>query len=949
MRNMTTSPAFSVGTSPATLWAMPTRPAVAATLLTLILALTIVSAGGQRPQPAPLPAPPDVAAAPADATVTASGLASKVISPGAGTEHPIAASTVKVHYSGWTTDGKMFDSSVVNGRPLSFGLNRVIKGWTEGVQLMVKGEKRRFWIPAALAYGDNPRPGAPKGTLVFDVELFDFTTPMDAAAHLAAYGTHKAMTAASPYKLIPWQSIGPSNHTGRMTSIAVADVAGRRTIYVGAATGGVWKSANRGLTWRPIFEHEATASIGDVAVATSNPNIVWVGTGEANLFRASLSGTGEANLFRASLSGTGIYKSIDAGRTWTQMGLTDSGTIGRIIVHPTNPNIVYVAASGHEWTPNEMRGVFKTTDGGRTWTKVLYRSPNTGAVDLVMDPKDPDTLYAGMWQRVRRKWSDPRVEPNYSEGGIWKTTDGGATWTAANNGLPEAKFRGRVGLDIARSNPNVVYAVVDSYDTGRPAKPGEHDAYDRPLPENSNIIRGMEIYRSDDKGTSWHKTSGQTPETAQKMMSLGNTYNWVFTQIRVDTKNPNRIYVLALGVSVSDDAGATFKPFAGGGGDNHRMWIDPVNPRIVYTASDQGFTMTEDGGRTKREATGIHGTQFYNVELDTAKPFHAYGSVQDAGSYRVAISVRNGRGLFKPMPWQGAPGGEGSTHAIDPVNPNTVYSHSFYGNFTRADVTPAKAGVRKTAAVDIRPKATDGEPPQRAQWMAPIIVSAFDHNTIYAGFQYVYRSHDRGDTWERISPDLTDNNPRQMGVNPSAIPYQSITQLAESPLVKGLLYAGTDDGNLRVTRDDGKTWTDIGQNVPIAMKKWVSRIVPSKYDAGTVFLAQRGREDDDFTPYLWTSTDYGATWTSIAGNIPSGSINVIREDPSVKGLLYAGNDFGAYVSKDGGAKWNVLGANLPSVEVSDIQIQPRDHLIVIATYGRGMWVMDAVKVRAVKY
>ena len=906
--------------------------------------LAVATTGAQAPRQ--LPAPPDVAAAPADAIVTASGLASKVLTPGTGTEHPLAVTTVRVHYSGWTTDGQMFDSSVARGEQISFKLTGVIKGWTEGVQLMVKGEKRRFWIPAALAYGENPRAGAPRGMLVFDVELFEMTTPTDAPAHLQAFDTHKKMAALSPYKLIPAQSIGPTNQTGRMTSIAVSGVGALRSIYVGAATGGVWKSANNGLTWKPIFEHEATASIGDVAVAPSNPNIVYVGTGEDNIFRASL-------------SGTGVYKSINGGLSWTNVGLTDTGTIGRVLIHPTNPLIVYVAASGHEWTANDQRGVFKTIDGGKTWTKSFYRSPTTGAIDLVMDPKDPNTLYAAMWQRVRRKWSDPRVEPNYTEGGIWKTTDGGATWTPINEGLPEPRFRGRIGIDVARSTPNVIYAVVDSYDTGRPARPGEHDAYDRPLPENSNIIRGMEIYRSDDKGQTWKKTSGLTPETSQKMMSLGNTYNWVFTQIRVDTKNANKIYVLALGVSVSDDAGATFKPFAAGGGDNHRMWIDPVNPLIVYTASDAGFTMTSDGGKTRKDATGIRGTQFYNVELDMAKPFHAYGSVQDAGSYRVAIDVARGRGAFTPLKWDGAPGGEGSLHAIDPTNTNLVYSHGFYGNFTRAEYPAAGraagAGAAKGPAqparateTPIRPQVVPGELPQRAQWMAPIIVSPFDPSTIYAGFQYVYRSKNRGDSWERISADLTDNNPRQMGVNPSAIPYQSITQLAESPISRGLIYAGTDDGNLRMTRDDGATWTDIGKNLPMALKKWVSRIVPSKYDAGTVFVALRGREDDDFTPYLFRSVDFGATWTSIVGNIPSGSMNVVREDPTTKGVLYAGNDFGAYVSKNSGARWDVIGTNMPSVEVSDIQIHPRDHVIVIATYGRGIFAIDATKVRAVK-
>ena len=922
---------------------MRTRPNLAVMLLTVVLTVAVVTTGAQQAPPPQLPPPSDVAAPPPDALVTASGLASKVLTPGTGTVRPTAASTVKVHYSGWTTDGQMFDSSVVRGEPSAFGVSRVIRGWTEGVQMMVKGEKRRFWIPAALAYGENPRAGAPRGMLVFDVELFDITTPADANAHLSAYATHRSMTAASPYRLIPWQSIGPSNHTGRTTSVAVADVQGQRHIYVGTATGGVWKSLNRGVTWRPIFEKEATASIGDVAVAPSNAAIVWVGTGESNLFRASM-------------SGTGVYKSINAGRTWQHMGLTDTGTIGRVIVHPTLPNVVYVAASGHEWTPNEMRGVFKTTDGGKSWTKVLYRSPNTGAVDLVMDPKDPNTLYAGMWQRVRRKWSDPRVEPNYSEGGVWKTTDGGATWTPASAGLPEARFRGRIGLDIARSNPNVVYAVIDNYDTGRPARPDENDAYGRPLPANSNIIKGMEVYRSDDRGETWRRTSGQTPETAAQMMDLGNTYNWVFTQLRVDTKNENKVYVLALSVSVSEDAGATFTPFAAGGGDNHRMWIDPVNPRIVYTAHDQGFTMTHDGGKTKREATGIRATQFYNVELDMAKPFRAYGSVQDAGSFRVAVTPGATRGVYPPRAWdRRAPGGEGSMHAIDPTDPNLVYSHGFYGNFSRTDVTPPPTGRGRggaapaaPASTGIRPPVGDGDPAQRAQWMAPIVLSPHDANTVYAGYQHVYRSRDRGTTWDRISDDLTDNNPRQMGINPSAIPYQTLTHIAESPLTKGVIYAGTDDGNLHVTRDDGQTWADIGRNLPMALKKWISRIVPSRYDAGTVFVAQRGREDDDFAPYLWKSTDYGVTWTSVVGNIPSGSINVVREDPVVKDVLYAGNDFGAYVSRNGGRSWSVLGANLPSIQVSDLQIHPRDHRIVISTYGRGMWVMDARSVRAVR-
>jgi photosystem II stability/assembly factor-like uncharacterized protein len=779
----------------------------------------------------------------------------------------------------------------------------------------------------------------------------------DADSLRAAYDTYRSLAERSPYRTIPWQYLGPTNVSGRATDIAVADTGTSRRIYAAFATSGVWTTDDNGSTWRAIFEDRPSTSIGDVAVAPSNSDIVWVGTGEANLFRASM-------------PGVGIYKSTDAGRTFSYSGLGDSHTIPRIVIHPTNPDVVYVAVSGHAWTENEMRGVFKTIDGGRTWAKILYKSPKTGAIDLVMDPSDPNTLYAATWQRTRRKWSDPRVEPGSTEGGIWKTTDAGKTWTDAGAGLPAVQFRGRIGLDVSRSNPRVVYAFVDNYEPGRPAKEGERDAYGRPIMEAR--IKAAEIYRSDDKAVTWRKVS----DSNEFMTAHSGTYGWVFGQIRVDPTDENTIYTLGLGLNVSRDAGKTFSTLRGTHGDHHGLWIDPRKPATLYSANDGGFYSSEDAGKTWKYAAAAGGVQFYNVTLDASTPFWAYGSIQDDGSRRGRVDTSAGRDRIQAAPWTNAPGGEGSHHAIDPANVNIVYSHGFYGNFTRTDVSaltagrgseaaearedpdrpdpPPQAAARgggrgrgRGASTPIRPRAADGEAELRAQWMAPIIASVHEPDVLYAGYQFVFRSPTRGDTWERISPDLTSNDPsRMLPKSSSAIPFQAITALAESPRQKGLLYAGTDDGRLHVTLDAGRTWTDLTPRVPTG--RWYSRIVPSQHAEGTVYVTQRGREDDDFGAYIYKSTDFGRTFTSLAANIQGGSVNVIREDPSSPNTLYAGTDFGAFVTTNGGRQWQVLGGGLPSVQVSDLAYHARDNVIVISTYGRGMFALDALAVRAVQ-
>ena len=740
------------------------------------------------------------------------------------------------------------------------------------------------------------------------------------ALRFKAFEQHQAMRASSPFKDVRWRFIGPFDVGGRCTDVAVP--AGSRTVfYAGAATGGVFKTVNAGTTWAPIFDDMPTLSIGDLAVAESDPNVVWVGTGEANIFRAS-----EA--------GIGVYKSTDAGKTWKHMGLEGTYTIARVVIHPTNPDIVYVAATGHEWTVNPERGVFKTADGGATWQKVLFVNDHVGANDIVMDPQSPDTLYAATWNRTRTRWSDP--VPG-GEDGLFKTTDGGKTWTPINAGLPDTNFTGRIGIDLCRTKPATLYAYVDNHTPGAEPKPGELDSYGRPLQRG---IVGAEVYRSDDAGASWRKVS------PPGMERFGGTYGWVFAQIRVDPNSAETIYIMGLGLSKSTDGGKTYQGlnYAGLHGDHHGLWIDPNDSSHLINNNDGGVNISYDGGKTWRDFhDGIPAVQFYNVALDNSTPFWAYGSVQDQGTYRGLIPLRKpttgapaaGRRRFAaPQPkWETAPGGEGTIIAVDPEDPNTVYSSSFYGRLERSVYKDGE-----WTSKEIYPKAAEGEPAYRGQWLAATALSPQNPLVVYHGFQYLFRSMNRGETWERISPDLTYNNPDQQGKWPYAIPFATITAVDESPFKFGLIYAGTDDGRVWVTKTSGESWTEITAGLPYNKHVW--KVVASKYDQATVYVTLVGRHDDDFNPYIFKSADYGKTWVSIAANIPGGPVNVVREDPKVKDMLYAGTDTGVYVSRDAGATWNVLGSGLPTSYVWDIAIHPRDNALVIATNGRGMWIID---------
>jgi photosystem II stability/assembly factor-like uncharacterized protein len=733
---------------------------------------------------------------------------------------------------------------------------------------------------------------------------------------------YKAMQQASKFKDLKWQYLGPTNISGRVTDVAVVTPKGRNyTIYVAAASGGVWKTENEGTTWTPVFEHEATAAIGDIAIAPSNSQIVWVGTGEHNIFRSSQ-------------AGIGVYKSADGGKTWSHMGLADTNTIARIVVHPKNPDVVYIAAGGHEWTSNPERGVFKTVDGGKTWDKVLFVNDQTGAYDLVMDPKDNNTLYAATWQRTRKKWNDPRNFPDYTGSGIYKTTDAGKTWTPVNAGLPEAKFRGRIGLDLCLTKPNVLYALVDNYEISRKATADEEtDAYGVP---SSGIIKGATVFRSDDGGASWKQVSGLTPEQKTFMERHSNTYGWVFGQIRVDPNDENTVYILGVPFSVSADGGKTFKYVRSPGGDNHALWIDPENSNYLIKGFDQGVAVSYDKGRNWRYwQDGIPVCQFFNIAYDMGTPFKVYGSMQDHGSFRAPVDLSQGRDKIPAQKFENAPGGEGSNQAIDPTNPNIVYSAGFYGTIMRSEYDKPGEFPGYPYTKELLPPPYENEPRLRGQWLAPFILSPHNPNIVYHGMQFIFRSLDRGDTWERISPDLTWNTASEMG----DIPYHTLFAISESPLRYGLIYAGTDDGRLWVTKDGGKAWQEI--TAGLAPGKWMSRVVASAYKLGTVYLTQNGKREDDFTPYVWKSADYGKTWTNIAAGIPVGPVNVIREDPVNENILYVGTDMGVYVTTDGGKTWMALGANLPTAYVHDLIIHSRDNVIVIATHGRGMWALDA--------
>jgi photosystem II stability/assembly factor-like uncharacterized protein len=779
----------------------------------------------------------------------------------------------------------------------------------------------------------------------------------DVQARLRSYEHRLQMERDSPFAGIKWRNVGPERQGGRVVEI-LSPQNKPGTFLVAYATGGLWRSEDEGYTWESLFDHEGAFSIGSVA-ANKDGTTIWIGTGENNSQRTSY-------------SGIGAYKSIDSGRTWKNMGLCDTHRIGKVVIDPDNENTVYVGALGPLYSEGAARGVYKTTDGGATWKQVLQTDPYTGIIDVVMDPRHHETLYAATWDRDRRAW-------DFREGGpgtaIYKSKDGGRSWIKLQQGLPNTADLGRIGLAISPSRPDTLYAFVnnqapykDTMDEDEFQPSGvltphrflllnEEQFAQVPRKELERFFSGYlpksiklddvlqklkdkkmtldelraaiekanpdvfvedqvleEVYRSDDGGMHWRRTHPQR---------LGPHGGYYWGRVFVHPQNPDEVYTAGVIMLKSTDGGRTWAEVVKKAhSDFHVYYIDPRNPRLQAVGTDGGIYFSLDSGGHWRHVENVSVGQFTTIAVDNKTPYNIYGGLQDNGTIKGPSTHKGGEG--DPNEWTYVGWGDGSAVAVDPRDDgDVIYTASQFGQHQGQN---QKTGDRWR----IRPSAPDDQPPLRFNWISPILISPHHPDIIYLGSQKLHRSLDKGKTWEDLSGDLTRNLPN------GNVPFSTIKDISESPFKFGLVYIGADDGTVKVTKDHGATWTDIATP---AKNKWVTRLVASKWDKATVYVAQSGYRDDDFQPYLWRSTDYGAHWTSIVGDLPLEPINVVREDPNRKDMLYVGTDMGIFVTTDVGARWLALPGGLPHTPVHDLAIQARDKELVAASHARSVWVL----------
>ena len=796
-----------------------------------------------------------------------------------------------------------------------------------------------LFISIVSLQAQNPTPSSPK----------ELANAVEKQAQLRSQSTLNEYGA---------RNIGPVVQGGRITDLEV-DPRQSKSFFVAYASGGLFLTEDNGISFTPVFDNQGALGIGDIALSAANPDVIWVGTGENNSSRSSY-------------AGAGMYKSTDGGKTWTQKGLIETHHIGRIVTHPTDVNTAWVGSMGALYSQNEGRGVYKTTNGGTTWKKNLFVDDNSGIIDLVIHPTDPNLLWAASWERFRQAW-------NFEEGGkgsaIWKSTDGGETWNKSVTGFPQGNFVGRIGLDISRSNPNVLYALLDNQfeQEDKEEELSEEEILFRSLatkplndflalPDSSiekmlkkkgfpkkyivkriradltdanyslkdiatyfgdanealfnTKVTGAELYRSDNGGNSWKKVNSYDLE------GMYFTYGYYFGQVRVSPDTPDRVYTIGYPLLRSEDGGKTFsrldtfKIHV----DHHAFWIDPADPDHLILGNDGGLYISYDRGGNWLHLNNLPVGQFYTVNVDNEKNYNVYGGLQDNGVLAGSSKSQPNRTPF----WERIFGGDGMFVNPDPRNSKVVITGFQFGNYYR--INRATNDYQK-----ITPVHDIGQPTYRFNWRTPVVLSPHHPDIVYFGSQYLHLSMDQGDTWTTLSGDLTHNHEQ------GNVPYSTLTTIDESPLHFGQIWTGTDDGNIHLTTDMGNTWQKVSGSLP--QNLWVSRVFASPHDRATAFVSLNGYRFDDFSTYVYKTTDYGATWQSLKANLPEDVVNTVIQDPQNPNLLYLGQDHGTFVSLNGGQSWELLGS-LPNVSSYDMIVHPREDELVVATHGRSMYVVD---------